>query len=919
MAVIRGTIRSAGAGVPGLTVKAFEQVQNGIELDNKPCRLSNPSILQVGTVTTDADGRFRVQYDAREPLSIACAFVAQVKVVVFDQGTLVWSSPQRTRQSINTFDHDILPAVEPDPEPAARIRGRLTTCGRAASGFRVLAFEIVAQGFPTDIKPCQISTTTRQVGSAVVEADGAWSIGFTPRAPVPDGCFFSSQVRVEAFEGAQRVWRSPTRPSNLSLRFDHELKQDCIEGSTGVRVVNEFGARVPGAEVFVNGRSQAVTDSVGEAFLTEIAAGDLLVARLRLDESSSPRADHSDDSDRNWNYRVYITSMTLRHDENGDDPTFEQHDVVDPGALQVLTLSRRNTVVGFNLTASVEWHATREEITYYRDRFIDTSEIMFNATDGQFLIERISISDAKREWDSADYRIYANRNQPSNANLGAIRSSSGRVRMNPYDARYPGTLLHEFGHYGLELRDEYKAADCWPEGEPVACTLKKFEAGTKFSENGTKDSCVMRGNRMRNRKKICSAHRDNPHANCTQQGSVDCWTTIVQHYSNFPQWRILSPTSRRAIIDRLPDTGLSTGASTPPPSDADDPESFIPLADWKPRWHLSRRVRPDPCPDLVVRTHVGGQPENGVLVMLRTSEGDNLEQGRTKALSLADATPNGVGEIIVRGAAVGDSILAAKVIGGRFHFGTATIESCSSPLEVTLARRFPLFGFTGKSVDESGIELAVAFAGGVAKNIPPPSVLMERDGEEGASSLDVAPPTGAAVRSLCIPVPDAESSFILDSFLFDEEGSASLLRSEVAIATPSASEESIVKSANGEVELVLPEGSLPAGGRVTILRDPGLPQPELGDGDLLLIPPHQILSSQGGRLYHPVLLHLQVGAAYADPTLAENPGNVELLHWGEAESRWCALKRTLNLDPFVASATLREFGIVALVLRAVSY
>src|SRR5262249_55990585 len=153
-------------------------------------------------------------------------------------------------------------------------------------------------------------------------------------------------------------------------------------------------------------------------------------------------------------------SVPLWHDANGDHPMFQTSVVADPGAVQDLVIQRRNVVFGFNVLASVEWDATVDELTYIRDRFLETSELIFNGTDGQFLIERVEVHGSRFYWDEADYRIYADWDQPSNADIGAIDSNNGRVRMNPFDTFYPGVIYHEFGHYAFHVDDEYKPASC---------------------------------------------------------------------------------------------------------------------------------------------------------------------------------------------------------------------------------------------------------------------------------------------------------------------------------------------------------------------------------------------------------------------------------------------------------------------------
>ena len=138
--------------------------------------------------------------------------------------------------------------------------------------------------------------------------------------------------------------------------------------------------------------------------------------------------------------------------------TLRQHRVSDPTDVQLLRLERRNALVGFNLRASIEWDATPLDFERYRDRLYDLSELLYNATDGQMLVEQVTISDDGLYWDEADVRIYANLNQASVASVDGLFRDTGRIRMNPNDGYFVGSLLHEFGHYAFGVLDEYEDA-----------------------------------------------------------------------------------------------------------------------------------------------------------------------------------------------------------------------------------------------------------------------------------------------------------------------------------------------------------------------------------------------------------------------------------------------------------------------------
>ena len=103
--------------------------------------------------------------------------------------------------------------------------------------------------------------------------------------------------------------------------------------------------------MFVNGELRGLTDSLGQLFVPSIAAGDALTARVRLRENPTDRQAHAAGSDRNWNYRVYITSLSLTYDANGDHPAFQPFIVGDPSTVQDLIVRRRNVS-----SDSTSWH-----------------------------------------------------------------------------------------------------------------------------------------------------------------------------------------------------------------------------------------------------------------------------------------------------------------------------------------------------------------------------------------------------------------------------------------------------------------------------------------------------------------------------------------------------------------------------------
>jgi hypothetical protein len=404
-----------------------------------------------------------------------------------------------------------------------------------------------------------------------------------------------------------------------------------------------------------------VTDVAGQAFVPA-AAGDRLVARKLLHEQDTPRNDHGRNSHQNWSYRVYITSLNIEHDQNGDDVIPVAYVVADTAARHDLQVRRRNTLVGYNLRCSLEWDAGAD-ILRYRDALAEASELLYNSMDGQFLIEQVELSDDGTFWDETDIKVYARRNRKGEARLGGLWGDDGYIWVNPYDGQSPDTFLHELGHYALDVNDEYKEGDDWDDanGNP-RCTLQSTTPGTPFSDRMSKDSCFMSGTSARDIPKLCSDHPDNPHAKGTKQGDRACWSAVAERYGDqLRRWWLLTPVTRGAIPDRFPDSGIPSSRTTPSLEGSVDIESYIPVSEWRPRFFTRDREREDLIePFLRCRCVFESDPMDGVTVRLLTSYGRSYEAGLSAAKDFPDGTTTSVGEVLVRGAHVGDRLSAMR-------------------------------------------------------------------------------------------------------------------------------------------------------------------------------------------------------------------------------------------------------------------
>lgn len=806
------------------------------------------------------------------------------------------------------FEPELVEAVETD-QPAAVgeqhvVSGQVTRCTRPQASLRVVAFLELTIGIETDFKPCLRTTSRRQLGTATTGPDGSYRISYQAPPGPDDFCAYSARVWVEVYEGATRVASSSPRLERAAMRIDVELFPGCTAENAVIVVFNWSFQRVPGAQVFVNGGLVGTTDAQGTLIVPSLTTGDLLAARLLVNEHSTGRGLHAEDSSHGgWSHRTYLTSVLVRHYSNGDNVELNQKQVVDPTPTQQLFLSKRNTLVGFNLVASIEWDATAEEIRRFTDRLREMSELLFNTTDGQFLVERLTVLDNGRGWDDADIRIYANLNQHSQADPGALFSSDGHIYMNPEDSHEPGVPEHELGHYAFDVLDEYKAGDDWEESDgPPVCTQASLGSGV-FGAGGRKDSCLMRGARDAELKKICSSFRSNPHVTYTAQGARNCWSVILERYGS-SGWRLLDPPGRGAIPDLLPDSGVPLGTGSDRSPHVPATPSFIPLQAWKPRWHTSSVVRAGECPGRLVRVLVGGTPRDNAKVWLRSAS-RTMYEGVTFAYPpLAYGETTGPGELHIRGAHIGDRVTA---LWG-FNYGFADIVDCGPEAVVVNLQPF-LFAAAPPHLEpvapgelRLGLEAVADSAVGAQVQVA----------VEGAEPLSIAvartrDPKDATVRGLLRGLPTA-GRLVLGLSAIDSDGDEITIPIEASFASATEEDRIALRSTDGALELALPPGGLPA--PLQLLIETGAaretPPPNgwsrIGDA-------YRIASSEGDELARPAWISIELAVDGAGQPRGQRLHEPTICRLNDHE--WEPIENQIRSDRHV-QGRISRLGTVAL-------
>ena len=227
-----------------------------------------------------------------------------------------------------------------------------------------------------------------------------------------------------------------------------------------VRVVDADGEPAGDTDIYHNGSYLGTTDHLGLLDLPgPPQVGDTLGALHPLAETPTCRDAHG-----GWAYRTYITNIGV--DAVGATQVFT---VSQTSGEQLLVVRPENTLVLFNLLVSVEWDATDAYLQDVTLAVEEAADFLYDVTDGQMSFGQVVIYDGAEHWPDADVQISTKNVVHPHAYIGGLtddetshlirvgRSWDGNTANQGQWSQPNGykTLVHEFGHYGLGLYDEY--------------------------------------------------------------------------------------------------------------------------------------------------------------------------------------------------------------------------------------------------------------------------------------------------------------------------------------------------------------------------------------------------------------------------------------------------------------------------------
>jgi hypothetical protein len=395
-----------------------------------------------------------------------------------------------------------------------------------------------------------------------------------------------------------------------------------------VQVKNESGSTVSGAKVYHEGNYIGVTNTSGTITVNNVVVGDTLAASYLVYSEPAVKTGHSMGGSSAWAWRVYLTSVDIP-----DSGTPQLFKVSDTSQVQVLTVRKDQALIGVHIVAVVEFDASSAYLDDLEQSLINASAFLYDVTDGQMLYEIIEIYDDVKNGAASDYVFLADNSVGPNASVGGIAKSTGRILFPPIrgsngsNQDADDTMIHEFGHYGLSLYDEYRKRDgsIWS-----SCTLNRYT-----NNDATTRASIM--DNEHNATELCSrADSAHMHNTATAQDAMNngetTWETVTRIFKDqqlIPRWTLQSPDTRHVTVVSGP--------------------TSIPVTDWVTTSIDNTDTGAcDPFTAMVTDTY--NNPVQGAEVEVDSPMKKSLYQGVTDK----------AGEITIRGAHNGDTLDAKK-------------------------------------------------------------------------------------------------------------------------------------------------------------------------------------------------------------------------------------------------------------------
>lgn len=182
----------------------------------------------------------------------------------------------------------------------------------------------------------------------------------------------------------------------------------------------------------------------------------------------------------------------------------------------------------FDLILTVRHDADAARIEQWERSFRRASEILYDATDGQMQFGRVYIANNSAGSAEADAYLLAEEGV-SSSSVNALGSPGFHMNLKADERNKPYIVIHEFGHYGLGVYDEYTgpggSAECTDDASTGACIMEfGWELGDQISDSGVLTPGVV--------NEFCAAPNHDPDNDTSQEAvhGEPCWQTIQDLY-----------------------------------------------------------------------------------------------------------------------------------------------------------------------------------------------------------------------------------------------------------------------------------------------------------------------------------------------------------------------------------------------------